>query len=365
MSIALKAARTREVPHNRLTLGEAEVEAVTRTVRSGQWAQGPRVAELESELARIAGVKHCVCVASGLSALRLALGSLSVSAQDVVLVPAYSCVALANACLAWGARPVPVEVESGSWNLDSGSCRRAIFDHGAKAVIAVNTFGAPVDLTFGDRSGVPVIEDCAHAFGHRIGQQSLGGRSDIGILSFYATKLLGGGEGGAVLTDSGQVCDFVKSARDYSDQPPDAHRMNDKMNDLEASLVLAQLMRLPEMLERRRKLAMRYMDMLSSSGANNSFFRLPRADDNRVWYRFAVEILGDDAASIREELRSEGVDAALPVSDWRPNDGPACPKADRAYRSLLSLPLYPSLTEEEQDYVVDTFLSLCEEKSRA
>ena len=365
MSIALKATRAREVPHNRLTLGEAEVEAVTRTVRSGQWAQGPRVAELESDLARIAGVKYCVCVASGLSALRLALGSLGVSAQHIVLVPAYSCVALANACLAWGARPVPVEVESATWNLDSRSCRRAISDHAAKAIIAVNTFGAPVDLTFGDRSGVPVIEDCAHAFGRQIGQQALGGRSDIGILSFYATKLLGGGEGGAVLTNSARVFDFVKSARDYSDQPPDAYRMNDKMNDLEASLVLAQLMRLPEMLERRRELAMRYMEMLSASDANNNFFRLPRADDHQVWYRFAVEILGDGAASTRDELRGEGVDAALPISDWRPNDGPPCSNADRAYRSLLSLPLYPSLTEEEQDYVVDTFLSVCEEKSRA
>jgi dTDP-4-amino-4,6-dideoxygalactose transaminase len=365
MSIAFRATRTREVPHNRLTFGEAEVEAVTRTVRSGQWAQGPRVAELEGELARIAGVKHCVCVASGLSALRLALGSLGVSAQDIVLVPAYCCVALANACLTWGARPVPVEVESATWNLDSRSCGRAMSDHAAKAIIAVNTFGAPVDLTFGDRSGVPVIEDCAHAFGRQIGQQPLGGRSDIGILSFYATKLLGGGEGGAVLTNSARVFNFVTSARDYSDQPPDAYRMNDKMNDLEASLVLAQLMRLPEMLERRRELAMRYMNLFSSSSANNNFFRLPRADDHRVWYRFALEILGDDAASIRDELRSEGVDAALPVSDWRPKGGPACPNADQAYRSLLSLPLYPSLTEEEQDYVVDTFLSLCEEKSRA
>lgn len=365
MSIALKATRTREVPHNRLTFGEAEVEAVTRTVRSGQWAQGPRVEELESELARIAGVKHCVCVASGFSALRLALGSVGVSGQDVVLVPAYSCVALANACLAWGARPVPVEVESATWNLDSRSCRRAMSDYGTKAIIAVNTFGAPVDLTFADRSGVPVIEDCTHAFGRQIGQQPLGGRSDIGILSFYATKLLGGGEGGAVLTNSARVFDFVKSARDYSDQPPDGHRMNDKMNDLEASLVLAQLMRLPEMLRRRRELAMRYLDTLSSSSANNNFYRLPRADDNRVWYRFAIDVPGGGAASIIEELRSEGVDAALPVSDWRPKGGLACPNADRAYRSLLSLPLYPSLTEEEQHYVVDTFLSVCEEKSRA
>jgi len=90
------------VPHNRLTFGEAECESVLRTVRSGRWAQGPRVQELESALARQAGVEHAVCVASGFSALRLALGALGVGPDHRVLVPAYSCVALANAVLAWG-----------------------------------------------------------------------------------------------------------------------------------------------------------------------------------------------------------------------------------------------------------------------
>src|ERR1039458_7346111 len=99
------------VPHNRLTFGEAECDAVMRTVRSGQWAQGPRVQELEAALARMSGVRHAVCVASGLAALRLALGALGIRSGDSVLVPAYSCVALANSVLAWGAAPVPVDVD--------------------------------------------------------------------------------------------------------------------------------------------------------------------------------------------------------------------------------------------------------------
>ena len=364
MSVVSKPTRVREVPHNRLTFGEAEVEAVTRTVRSGQWAQGPRVAELECELARIAKVRYCVCVASGLSAVRLALGALGVTQGARVLVPAYSCVALANACLSWGAEPVPVDIESDTWNLDARRCRQAISVTDAKAIIAVNTFGAPADLAYGQNTRIPIIEDCAHAFGLDVDGRALGGRSEIGILSFYATKLLGGGEGGAVLTNSADVFQFVSSSRDYGDKLPDAHRMNDKMSDLEASLVLAQLERLPEMLARREALAFRYIDLLSSAGSGK-LFRLPPRHEKRIWYRFVVEVLSGDAQQFIEELRREGVDAALPVSDWRLPGGPVAPTADRAYRRLLSLPLYPSLTEEEQDYVVSALLRVCEERIRA
>jgi dTDP-4-amino-4,6-dideoxygalactose transaminase len=364
MSVVSKPTRVREVPHNRLTFGEAEVEAVTRTVRSGQWAQGPRVAELECELARIAKVKYCVCVASGLSALRLALGALGVTQGARVLVPAYSCVALANACLSWGAEPVPVDIESDTWNLDARRCREAVSEVGAKAVIAVNTFGAPADLTYGQNTRIPIIEDCAHAFGLDVDGRPFGGRSEIGTLSFYATKLLGSGEGGAVLTNSADVFQFVSSSRDYSDKLPDAHRMNDKMSDVEASLVLAQLERLPEMVAKREALALRYIDLLSSA-PSGTLFRLPPRDEKRIWYRFVVEVLSGDAQQFVEELRQEGVDAALPVNDWRLPGGPVAQTADRVYRRLLSLPLYPSLTEDEQDYVVSTFWRVCEERIRA
>src|SRR5580700_724430 len=111
------------VPHNRLTFGESECDAVLRTVRSGYWAQGPRVQELETALARLGGVQHAVCVASGLAALRLALGGLGVKAGESVLVPAYSCVALANSVLAWGATPVAVDVDPTHWNIDPALCR--------------------------------------------------------------------------------------------------------------------------------------------------------------------------------------------------------------------------------------------------
>lgn len=352
------------IPHNRLTYSEAECEAVARTVRSGQWAQGPRVQELESKLAKMSGVKYAVCVSSGFSALRLSLGALGVRSSNAVVIPAYCCVALANVTLAWGVTPVPVDIEPGSWNLDSEIVRKAVTQSQASAVIAVNTFGMPCEVDDLTATGVPVIEDCAHAFGLRIGERWLGARGNIGVLSFYATKLLGGGEGGAVLTNSRESADYVRTTRDYGDQPAAAFRMNDKMNDLEASLVLMQLERLPEMIAARERIAGRYLKEFSGQWADH-IFRLPTNRQPRVWYRFVVEMLTSPAETVVAELQRRGVHGALPVADWRPAGIHNAPVAERAYRSLVSLPLYPSLSGDEQDFVVKVFLSLCEELAHA
>jgi len=351
------------VPHNRLTFGDAECDAVLRAVRSGRWAQGPCVEELESTLARTAGVKHAVCVGSGLAAIRLALGALGVRSGHHVVVPAYSCVALANAALSWGATPVPVEIEETSWTLDAEKCRSLIESTRARAVIAVHTFGAAARVKEIAELGAPVIEDCAHAFGSAIAGRPFGAGAQVAVLSFYATKLIGGGEGGAVLTDSAEIAGFVKSSRDYGDQPADAHRMNDKMNELEAALVLAQMRRLPQMLAAREALAMRYLDRLSAG--DEEVFRLPARGKGRIWYRFAVKMLRVTAERVVSDLGRLGIGAAVPVTDWRSRGEQAAPIADRAYAHLVSLPLYPTLSEQEQDAVISAFLKVCRDYEHA
>jgi dTDP-4-amino-4,6-dideoxygalactose transaminase len=353
-----------EIPHNRLTFGEPECDAVLRSVRSGQWALGPEVKALEAALARVGGVKHAVCVASGFAALRLSLGALGVRRGDKVAVPAYSCVALANATLSWGAIPVPVEVDATDWNIEANECSREIASSRPRAVIAVNTFGAPAPVKEIMSNEVPVIEDCAHGFGLQSGGQELGSRTQVGVISFYATKLIGGGEGGAVLTNSADLAEFVRSTRDYGDQSADAHRMNDKMSDLEASLVHAQLKRLPEMIAAREAIAHRYLELLSGPMCGQVYV-LPALTSPRVWYRFAVEMLTTSAETVIADLLRFGIHAASPVTDWRPAGSPAAPVADRAYQRLVSLPLYPTLTRLEQDSVTETFLKLCEGYARA
>ena len=184
---------------------------------------------------------------------------------EKLLVPAYSCVALANATLACGAEPVPVDVMASRWNVGSIELEKQAVQAGVKAAIVVHTFGLPAQIGAAQQRRIPVIEDCAHAFGKKDSGKPLGGHGDISVLSFYATKLIAAGEGGAVLTRSVALAEFVREWRDYGDQPPDGTRLNDKMTDLEATLALCQLDRLGEMLSARQRLAERYHQALSGT----------------------------------------------------------------------------------------------------
>jgi perosamine synthetase len=348
--VALRRGRPLLVPHNRLTLGEAEVRAAAEAVASAQWAGGPRVAALERRLSRRAGVAQAVGVASGLAALRLALKGLGVQRGDEVIVPAYACVALANAILALGATPVAADVTPGDWNLDPRSAA-AVRTSRSRAVIAVNTFGAPADVAGCRALGVPVIEDCAHGFGLAVAGGVLGGRADVAVSSFHATKLLGAGEGGAILTDRAELAAFVRDWRDYGDEPPDGTRLNDKLSDIHAAVALSQLDRLDAMIAARADRARRYHARLAEAARRSGTWALPAPSPDRVWYRYTIELADRPAVPVIEELRRRGIGTACPVTDWRQAGGPACPVADRAYARLLSLPLYPTLSEDEQERV--------------
>ncbi len=346
---------TAPVPHNRLTFGDEEAQAAADAVRSGYWAQGPRVKQLEELLVREAGGGHAVCVASGLGALRLALRALGVGPGDAVIVPAYSCVALANAVLAIGAEPIPVDVRADDWNLDPDRVREAVRVRAAKAVIAVNTFGCPADIdALRDAAQAPVIEDCAHAFGGAPGGQALGTRGDLAVLSFYATKLVGAGEGGAVLTRRDDAAEFITQWRDYTNQEPDPTRLNDKMTDIEAAIACCQMQRLPELLAARAALAARYNELLENA-ARRGLVGLPSRRTGRVWYRYVVE-LKCDVAPVAAAMATAGVQAVRPVLDWRGAGETASPAADAAYTRLLSLPLYPLLSHWEQTRAADALL---------
>jgi dTDP-4-amino-4,6-dideoxygalactose transaminase len=274
------------------------------------------------------------------------MGGLGVTRGASVLVPAYSCVALANAVLACGAIPVSVDVKSADWNIDPACATEAVGSSAARAIVAVHTFGVPAAVVKLKDLGVPVIEDCAHALGIDADGWRLGAGTDAAVVSLYATKLVGAGEGGAVLTDDAEVATFVREMRDYVDRSPGA-RFNDKMTDLEASLGLVQLKRLPDMIAAREVLAQRYDERLRGIDG----LTLPDPARHRVWYRYAIEMTRLSAVEAVRRLRSYGVNAAEPVSDWR-GPGIACPIASHAYHALVSLPLYPTLTEDEQDRVV-------------
>lgn len=336
------------IPHNRLSHGSEEEQAVARVVRSGRWVAGRELAELESRLAAVAGVGHAVGVGSGVAALRLALLSLRIGPGDAVAVPAYSCVALPNAVLACGAEVVPVDVQPGSWNICPLALRAARSRcANLRAVIAVHTFGCPAQTVALMSEGLPVIEDCSHGIGHG----ELGGVGHLAVLSLYASKLLGAGEGGMVLTNDPALAARVRDARDYADKAPSASRLNDKMTDLEAALALCQLDRLPWSLARRAELARHYTAAFEAQSREHACF-LPVNAAGRVWYRFAVGV--DQPDEVIASMARQGVTAARPVENWGGATAET-PVALAAYARLVSLPLYPTLTRAEQAQVCHAF----------
>jgi len=311
---------------------------------------GPAVRALEQALAEASGRAEARCVSSGSSALRLALLALDVGPGDEVVLPAYACVSLANAVLALGARVVPAEVSPGTWNLDPDAVKASLSAR-TRAIVAVHTFGFPATITALRGLGPTVIEDCAHALGPAASGRPYGGRGDVAIASFYATKLVAGGEGGAVLCDDSALAATIEQARDGSDQPASATRLNDKMSDIEAAVIAVQLRRLAEFVARRAAAARRDETLLRPV-ADALGLVLPDPEADRIWYRYAVEVK-PHAESVVRDMLAHGVAAAQPIYDWLPPDtAAACPVAARAYRHLVSLPLYPSLSVAEQDAVV-------------
>lgn len=347
--------RPADVPHNRLTFGKEEVAVVSDVVLSGQWAGGRVVKDFEQALADVSGRRAAVCVGSGLGALRLGLLALGVGDGDEVIVPGYSCVALANAVLAIGAIPRPANVISGDWNLDPTHVK-SILSRKTRAIIAVHTFGTPAAVDVLMEFGVPVIEDCAHTLGVSKSGRPIGSIGSLSITSFYATKLLSAGEGGAVITDDNKQADFVRQWRNYVDQPACGLRLNDMMTNVHAALGLAQLRRLDSMINARRKAAERYLDLLGWVYERIGGFNLPENHSERVWYRFAVEMTCCLATELVEDLWAIGVVAEKPIYNWlSPEQMQECPDAHRAFNRVVSLPLYPTLTEDEQGRVCHAF----------
>ncbi len=336
------------IPHSKPTLGEDEAQAAAQVVRSGYIAEGPKTAALETELANLLGVKHAVAVNTGSSALHLALLALGVGEGDEVILPSYVCTALLNAVHYVRATPVLADVDA-SLNLDPADCKRKRTRRTA-AIIAPHLLGNPAAIDDLLALGPPVIEDCAQAIGATLPDAApAGSRGTLAVFSFYATKMLAAGECGAVAGDSAKLLDKVRDLKDYDERPRYTVRYNYKCNDLAAAIACCQLRRLPEFVARRREIAMLYAKTLGDAcELLPAAEAIPRAS----CFRFVLLTKGR-AKSIIDQLQTQGVIARRPVFKplHRYLGQAGFPATDRAWRSAVSLPIYPSLSRAESQRV--------------
>ncbi|NQT32153.1 MAG: DegT/DnrJ/EryC1/StrS aminotransferase family protein [Candidatus Omnitrophica bacterium] len=337
------------IPHSRPTLGPEEVQAAAEVIKSGHIAQGGKVCEFEEKLAEFIGVKGAVALNSGTSALHLGLLAMGVGPGDDVVVPSYVCSAPLNAAYLTGARAELSDIELESFNIGVENLEETGTED-TRAVIVPHMFGSPADLEKLVASDIPVVEDCAHSVGASYGNIKVGSIGVFSIISFYANKMMAAGEGGMLLSNDNDIIDFAKDLRDYDEKEEYKVRYNYKMSDLQAALGLVQFQKLPGMIERRRKIASRYDKAFKGLDVI-----LPKGEFDHVYYRYVIRVKRDLSEALNQ-LEEKGVICAKPV--YKPlhryfEMRTGFRNSDEAYSSAISVPIYPSLTEEEQVRVIE------------
>lgn len=334
------------IPHSRPTLGPEEKSVVAQVLDSGQIAQGRKTIEFEKKFCAFTGRRYAVAVSSGTSALHLALVALGISRGDEVLLPSYTCAALLHAVDHVGARPVLADIDLEDFNLSVTDVRKKVRRR-TKAVIVPHAFGRAARMEEILNLKIPVIEDGTQALGARVGRKRVGSFGVLSLFSFYATKMITTGEGGMVLTDSPRLAERIHDLRDYDKKENFKFRTNSKMTDVEAAMGIEQLKKLPSFIRRRRQIASGYQESLRGSGL---FLPAEDSDRSHVYYRYVVRIPRGFKEWARR-LFAQGIDAKSPVfkplHPYLNLSDSSFPATVQAMKESLSLPIYPSLTDEE------------------
>ncbi len=344
------------LPYARPCLGDEEIDAAVRVLRSGLLCQGAEVAAFEEEFARAAGADHAIAVASGTAALELALAGAGVGPGDEVIVPAFTFIATAAVVRRLGAEPRFADVDPGTFCVSRESVRAKLTPR-TRAVVPVHLFGYPApveDIAAGLPESVRVIEDAAQAHGAMLRDRGPVGATGTATFSFYPTKNMAVGEGGMILTDDPALAEQVRLLRNHGMASQYAYVLiggNERMTDLEAAIGRVQLRRLPEFVNRRAEIAARYAGGLRG-------LRVPRPPQGgrHAWSCYTV------TSPDRDQLQARLVDAGIATKVFYPQALSAldlfapqvpCPNADRLAAEVLSLPIRPDLSDADIDRVID------------
>lgn len=400
------ATASRAVPFFRPSIAQAEVDEVVAVLRSGWCTSGPRVKQFEREFATAVGATYAIALNSATAALHLAVEALGLRAGQGVLVPTLTFASTAEVVRYMDAVPILVDCDPVTLNLDYADAQRKIAD--AKAgtlpglpalevvgVMPVHVGGAMVDVSitreFASRHGLWVVEDAAHAFPAAWRADATApwvacgqGTSRVACFSFYANKTITTGEGGMAVTDDAALADRMRLmslhglSRDawdrYSGGPWDykivAPGFKYNMTDVAAAMGLHQLARAEEMRAAREAVAVRYLRRFASLDT----IELPAVDPDRLhaWHLFPIRLelsrLRIDRAEFIDALKREEIGTSV---HWRPLHlhpyyqeryawrAEHCPVATREWERLVSLPIFPSMSGEEQDAVIDAVTRIC------
>lgn len=355
-----------------------EIDAAIQEVLSETaFIGGRRVREFEEEFARFCRASHCVGVGNGTDALFLALKAMDVGPGDDVIVPANSFIATSEAVTMAGARVVFVDINPQTYNIDVARIEEKITPQ-TRAIIPVHLFGQPADmdpiLKLAEKRGIKVIEDAAQAHGAEYRKRRIGSIGDAACFSFYPGKNLGAyGDGGAVVTNDEELAVRIRMLANHGRIDKYDHQVegvNSRLDGLQAAILSVKLKHLEEWTERRRSVAYSYNQLLKGSG-----IAIPKEipDVRHVYHLYVVRVPADLRQRLIGQLKEVGISAgihypiALPdLQAYRhlPERERRCPEATRAAAEIVSLPMYPELTEQQIRNVVENVLRICHANAR-
>ena len=378
----------RFVPYGRQYIDEEDIEAVIEVLKSDFITQGPKIKEFESKLARKLDAKYAVVFSSGTAALHAAYFAAGLQSGDEFITTPMTFAATSNAGLFLGAKPIFADIEPDTGNIDATQIEKLITPK-TKLISVVHYAGHPVDLEpvkeTADKYNLKVVEDACHSLGAKYKNTSIGSSkySDATVFSFHPVKHITTGEGGAVLTNDGEIYEKLLMFRNHGITRDREKFINTphgdwyyemqflapnyRMTDLQAALGISQLKKLDYFVKRRREIAQIY----NQTFKGNSYFDLPPEKEYAYhsYHLYPIRLkshLWEKKREIFRKLREEGVGVQIhyipvylhPYYQRLGYQKGICPKAENFYQAEISLPIYPAMTDEDIEFVIEKILKV-------
>lgn len=368
------------IPYGKQSIDKDDIEAVVEVLSSDWLTTGPKIPEFESAVAKYVDARYAVAVCNGTAALHAAMFAMGIGPGDEVIVPPMTFVSTANCIVFQGGTPVFSDIDPDTLLIDPALIEEKITPR-TKAIIAVDYAGQPCNYdslrNIAEKHGIYLIADACHALGAKYKDKMVGSLADMTIFSFHPVKHITTGEGGMVVTDNEELSARIRLFRnhgiatDYKQRDKQStwfYEMSElgynyRITDFQCALGLSQLKKLPKTLEIRRKIASRYDDVFASMPTIR-----PLALEKHVLHAYHLyvvkldfEAIGSNRASLFHKLRNKGVGANvhyIPVHlqpYYRKHFGThsgLCPVTEKAYEKILSIPLFPGMTDEDINRVI-------------
>ena len=373
------------IPYGKQTIEQDDIQAVVDVLKSDFLTTGPKIAEFEQTVADYVGAKYAVAISNGTSALHAACFAAGIGPGDEVITTPLTFAASANCVLYCGGTPVFADVDPKTYNIDPEDIRRKITDR-TKAIIAVHLAGQPCDMdaihSLAREYGLIVIEDGAHALGSVYKGKKVGSLSDMTTFSFHPVKPITTGEGGMIVTDNEEFYKKMALFRSHGITRDDSMMTrndgpwfyqqfdlgyNYRITDIQCALGCSQMKKLDRFLARRKEIVVRYNEAFAD--CDNIITPYQLSDTESGWHLYIVQVKNCDRRQVFEAMREKGIGVNVhyipvymhPYYQEHGYENVHCANAEEIYSHIISLPLYPGLTSEQQDYVIDTLKSLCGE----